>query len=90
MNKAKLLAKVAKECNISKTTVDQILTSIIATISNAVSAGDKVTLVDLGSFSKTERAARKGRNPKTGDTIAIPAKRIVKFRTGKKFADAVN
>jgi DNA-binding protein HU-beta len=88
MNKGDLLEKVAKDCNVSKTTADQVLTSIVSAITDAVSAGDKVTLLDLGTFSTTERAARDGRNPKTGETIAIPAKKVVKFKAGKKFADA--
>lgn len=89
MNKSDLLEKVAKDCNVSKTIADQILTSIVAAITGAVSAGDKITLLDLGTFSLTERAARDGRNPKTGETIAIPAKKAVKFKASKKFADTV-
>jgi DNA-binding protein HU-beta len=89
MNKSDLLEKVARSCDISKTTADQVLTSIIGTITNAVAAGEKVTLIDLGTFSVAERAAREGRNPKTGETIAIAARKVAKFKAGKKFADAV-
>lgn len=87
MNKSDLLEKVAKDCDVNKTTVDKALTSIIAAITGAVSSGDKVTLLDLGTFSITERAAREGRNPKTGDIIAIPAKKVVKFKAGTKFSN---
>ncbi len=89
MNKSDLLEKVAKDCDISKTTADQVLTSIVGAITTAVAAGDKVTLIDLGTFSVAERAAREGRNPKTGETIAIPARKVAKFKAGKKLADAV-
>ncbi|KJS00252.1 MAG: hypothetical protein VR65_08905 [Desulfobulbaceae bacterium BRH_c16a] len=89
MNKSDLLEKVTKDCNISKSAADQVLTSIIGAITDAVSSGDKVTLIDLGTFSVAERAAREGRNPKTGESIAIPARKVAKFKAGKKFADAV-
>ena len=89
MNKADLLERIAKDCDVSKSTADQVLTSIIGAITHAVSTGDKVTLIDLGTFSIAERTAREGRNPKTGETIAIPAKKVVKFKAGKKLADAV-
>lgn len=90
MNKSDLLEKVAKDCNVSKTIADQVLTSIVAAITDTVSAGDKVTLLDLGTFSITERAARDGRNPKTGETIAIPAKKAVKFKAAAKFSNRLN
>lgn len=89
MHKSDLLEKVAKECEISKTKADQILASIIGAITEAVSAGDKVTLMDLGTFSVTKRAARAGRNPKTGEAITIPARKIAKFKPGKKLSEAV-
>lgn len=89
MNKSDLLEKVTRDCNISKTAADQVLTSIIGAITDAVSSGDKVTLIDLGTFSVAERAAREGRNPKTGEAIAIPARKVAKFKAGKKLADAV-
>lgn len=89
MHKSDLLEKVAKECEISKAKADQVLSSIIGAITDAVSAGDKVTLMDLGTFSVAERAARAGRNPKTGETIAIPARKVAKFKPGKKLTDAV-
>ncbi|HBG20017.1 MAG TPA: DNA-binding protein [Desulfobulbaceae bacterium] len=90
MNKGELLEKVAKDCDISKSTADRILSSIISAITDAVSAGDKVTLIELGTFSSTERAAREGRNPKTGEMIAIPAKRVVKFKAGAKLCSHLN
>lgn len=89
MHKSDLLEKVAKECEISRSKADQVLSSIIGAITSAVSAGDKVTLLDLGTFSVAERAARSGRNPKTGEAITIPARKIARFKPGKKLAEAV-
>lgn len=65
------------------------MNSIMDAISEAVSAGDKVTLIGFGTFSVSERAAREGRNPQTGKAIKIPARKVVKFKPGSKLADAV-
>ena len=89
MNKGDLAEKVAKNCGMSKATSDQVLNSVLSAITDAVAAGDKVTLIGFGTFSVTDRAAREGRNPQTGKTIQIPAKKVVKFKAGKKLADAV-
>ena len=89
MNKGDLVEKVAKECGLSKTASDQVLNSILNTITGAVTAGDKVTLIGFGTFSVSARPARDGRNPQTGETIQIPAKKIVKFKAGSKLTDAV-
>jgi DNA-binding protein HU-beta len=90
MNKGDLVEKVAQDCSISKAMAEQALNSIMDAISEAVSAGDKVTLIGFGTFSVSERAAREGRNPQTGKKINIPAKKIVKFKAGSKLADAAN
>jgi len=90
MNKGNLIDKVAKDCNMSKAAADQVLNSVLGAITGAVAAGDKVTLIGFGTFSVTERAAREGRNPRTGKKIKIPAKKVVKFKAGSKLADAVN
>ena len=89
MNKGDLVEKVAKECGLSKTASDQVLNSILNTITGAVTAGDKVTLIGFGTFSVSARPAREGRNPQTGEAIQIPAKKIVKFKAGSKLTDAV-
>ncbi|MGB3222885.1 MAG: HU family DNA-binding protein [Desulforhopalus sp.] len=89
MNKGDLIEKVAKDCGISKAATEQVFNSILGTIAGAVAEGDKVTLIGFGTFSVTERAAREGRNPQTGKTIQIPAKKIVKFKAGSKLSDAV-
>ena len=89
MNKGDLIEKVAKECGLSKTASDQVLNSILNAITGAVTTGDKVTLIGFGTFSVSARPAREGRNPQTGETIQIPAKKIVKFKAGSKLSDAV-
>ncbi len=89
MNKGDLIEKVANECGLSKAATDQALNSVLNAIKEAVSAGDNVTLIGFGTFSVSARAAREGRNPQTGETIQIPAKKIVKFKAGSKLSDAV-
>ena len=90
MNKGELIEKVAKDCNMSKAAADQALNSVLGAITGAVAEGDKVTLIGFGTFSVTKRAAREGRNPQTGKTMQIAAKNVVKFKAGKKLADAAN
>ncbi len=89
MNKGELIEQVAKDCDMSKAAAEQVLGSILTTITDAVADGDKVTLIGFGTFSATERAAREGRNPRTGETMQIAAKKVVKFKAGKKFTEAV-
>jgi DNA-binding protein HU-beta len=90
MNKGELVAKVAKDCDVSKAVAEKALNSVMEAILEAMSAGDKVTLIGFGTFSVAERAAREGRNPQTGKKIKIPAKKVVKFKVGSKLADAAN
>jgi len=89
MNKGDLIEKVAKECSLSKTASEQVLNSILNAITGAVTTGDKVALIGFGTFSVSARPAREGRNPQTGDTIQIPARKVVKFKAGSKLSDAV-
>jgi len=89
MNKGDLVDKVAQDCGMSKTAAEQALNSVLGTISEAVAAGDKVTLIGFGTFSVAERAARMARNPQTGATLTIPARKVVRFKAGTKLADAV-
>jgi DNA-binding protein HU-beta len=89
MNKGDLVEIVAQDCNLSKAAAEQALSSVLGAITNAVATGDKVTLIGFGTFSVSERAAREGRNPKTGETIQIPAGKAVKFKAGKTLVDAV-
>jgi DNA-binding protein HU-beta len=89
MNKGDLVEKVAQDCNISKVSAEQALNGVLGAISSAVATGDKVSLIGFGTFSVSERAAREGRNPKNGETIQIPAGKVVRFKAGKKLAEAV-
>ena len=89
MTKGDLAEKVAQECKLSKAAAEQALNSVLGAIASAVAAGDKVTLVGFGTFSVSERAAREGRNPKTGEVIQIAAGKVVKFKVGKILAEAV-
>jgi DNA-binding protein HU-beta len=89
MNKGELVDAIAEKVSITKKDADAILSIAIDTIAEAVSNGDKVTLVGFGSFEKRDRAAREGRNPKTGEPIQIAATSVPGFSAGKAFKDSV-
>ncbi|GBL10377.1 DNA-binding protein HU [Microcystis aeruginosa Sj] len=89
MNKGELIDQIALKASVTKKQADAVLTAVIETIIDAVSEGDKVTLVGFGSFEARERQAREGRNPKTGDKMEIPATRVPAFSAGKLFKDRV-
>jgi DNA-binding protein HU-beta len=90
MTKAELVGKIAKEVEISQKKANAALDCALASIKEAVSAGDAVTFVGFGSFRRVERAAREGREPRTGKKLKIPAKKVVKFTAGKAFKEALN
>lgn len=87
MNKAELVAKMADDAGISKTQANAALDSMIETVQKTLKGGGKVTLVGFGTFSVSKRQARTGRNPKTGETIKIKAKKVAKFKAGKELAE---
>ena len=87
MTKAELIAKIADKTETSKVRVDQILGALVETIVDEVKGGGDITLTGLGTFSLTQRAARKGRNPRTGATIDIPASKAMKFKPSKAVKD---
>ncbi len=89
MNKAELVDAIAQKTNVSKKETDTILTAIVEEIMVAVASGSKVTFVGFGSFEPRERQAREGRNPKTGEAMAIPATRVPGFSAGKSFKNKV-
>ena len=89
MKKQELVDKVAKKNNMLKKDVQSAIDATINTIVETVKKGDKVTLVNFGTFASVKRKARKGRNPQTGKTINIPAKRAPKFTPGKSFKEKV-
>ncbi|MGB0136245.1 MAG: HU family DNA-binding protein [Flavobacteriales bacterium] len=82
MNKAELIEEMAADAGLSKADAKRALDAFIDTTTKALKKGDRVALVGFGSFSVTERAARKGRNPQTGKEITIKAKKVVKFKPG--------
>jgi len=90
MNKAELIDTIANKIDSSKTQTREHVDAILEAIMVAVAKGEAIQLVGFGSFGSGQRAARTGRNPKTGETIKIPAAKAVKFTAGKAFKDAVN
>ncbi|WP_216796263.1 HU family DNA-binding protein [Candidatus Vallotia tarda] len=90
MNKQELIDTVSLQASASKLQTSEILDTLFDVIKNAVSKGDSIQLIGFGSFSSGTRAERIGRNPKTGETIKIPAVKTIKFTAGKAFKDAVN
>jgi len=82
MNKAELVEAMASDAGLSKADAKKALDAFINTTTGALKKGDRVALVGFGSFSVSERAARKGRNPQTGKEINIKAKKVVKFKAG--------
>lgn len=90
MNKSELIDAVAAAADISKAKAAQAVDGVTAAVTDALSKGDQVTLVGFGTFSVRERAARTGRNPRTGEEIKIAAAKIPAFKAGKALKDAVN
>jgi DNA-binding protein HU-beta len=86
MNKAELVAKLSEDAELSKTQANAVLDSFVEAVTKTLKGGGKVTLVGFGTFSVTKRAARTGRNPQTGATINIKAKKVAKFKAGKELA----
>ncbi len=90
MNKTELVEAIAKQADLSKTSAGKALDAAVAAIKQALKTKDTVTLVGFGTFYVGERAARTGRNPRTGKSIKIKAAKVPKFRAGKGLKDAVN
>lgn len=90
MNKADLVNQISEQAGLTKTKSNQVLDVITSVIAETLSKGEKVTLVGFGTFTTTERGARKGRNPKTGEVIEIPAKRVARFKAGSELTKNVN
>ena len=90
MNKTELVAAVAEKTGASKKDSEKLVSAVFETVTNTLVAGDKVALVGFGAFEVKERPARTGRNPRTKETIKIPASRSASFKPGKALKDAVN
>jgi len=89
MTKADLIAKLAEKAKLKKTEAGKALDALTEAIQEALKGGGKVTLTGFGTFETVKRGARKGRNPRTGKEIKIPASKAVKFKAGKGMKDAV-
>ena len=90
MNKAELIEKIAKDANMTKVQANEAIDSFTSAVVATLKKGDTVTLVGFGTFSVTARAARNGRNPQTGATIKIKARKVPKFKAGKDFSESIN
>lgn len=89
MTKAELIDKISTGAKLSKTDAAKALDSILNAVKVALKKGQRVTLIGFGTFSVSKRKARKGRNPRTGEEIKIPAAKVPKFTAGKILKDAV-
>ena len=90
MNKAELIDAVAENADISKAAATRAVDTVLESITSTLKSGDQVALVGFGTFSVKDRAARTGRNPRTGEPLQIPAARVPAFKAGKALKDAVN
>ena len=86
MNKSDLIGRMASDAGITKAQAASALNSFTTATAEALKKGDKVTLVGFGTFSVSKRAARTGRNPQTGATIKIKAKKVARFKAGKELS----
>ncbi|HXH72336.1 MAG TPA: HU family DNA-binding protein [Mariprofundaceae bacterium] len=89
MNKADLINHVAAEAGLTKAAAGDAVEAVLGGITGALKKGGSVSLVGFGTFAVTSRAARTARNPRTGDTIKVPASKAPKFKAGKALKDAV-
>ncbi|MGO0061898.1 HU family DNA-binding protein [Brevibacillus fluminis] len=89
MNKTELIAKVAETAELTKKDATKAVDAVLDAIADSLKAGDKVSLIGFGNFEVRERAARKGRNPQTGEEIEIASSKIPAFKPGKELKDVV-
>ncbi|MCC5811852.1 MAG: HU family DNA-binding protein [Ectothiorhodospiraceae bacterium] len=90
MNKSELIEAVAQSADLSKASATRAVDAVVEAVTKALKENDTVSLVGFGTFSVRERAARSGRNPRTGETIKISASKVPSFKAGKALKDAVN
>lgn len=90
MNKTELVDKIAAGAGLTKAQAKDALEETLNAVKAALVAGDKVQLVGFGTFAVTERPAREGKNPRTGEKLTIAAKKVAKFKAGAELAEAVN
>lgn len=89
MNKTELVAKVAEKSELTKKDAAKAVDAVFASISESLQDGEKVQIIGFGNFEVRERAARKGRNPQTGQEIDIPASKVPAFKAGKALKDGI-
>ena len=90
MNKTELINAMAADAGITKAAAKKALESFLGNVEKSLKKGNRVSLVGFGSWSVSKRNAREGRNPQTGQTIKIAAKKVVKFKAGAELSGAVN
>lgn len=90
MNKADLVNSLSTKTGLTKTKSNEVVDALVSTITESLRNGEKVTLVGFGTFTTSKKEARKGRNPKTGETLEIPAKTVAKFKAGSELSKSVN
>ncbi len=90
MNKTELIEAVAETADLSKAAAGRAVEAVLNSVTQALKQGDSVSLIGFGTFEVRERAARTGRNPRTGETMQIPASKAPAFKAGKALKDAVN
>lgn len=90
MNKVEMVTKIVEKTSVDKKNVEAVLSAFMDTVTETLVAGDKVSLVGFGAFEVTERAAREGRNPATGESIHIGPSKSPKFKPSKNLKEAVN
>ena len=90
MNKKELVQTIAKEADVTINDADRCLDALTKAITQSLAKNDNVTLVGFGTFQVKDRAAREGRNPKTGETIQIKASKVPSFKAGKTLKDVIN
>ena len=90
MNKTELIDAIAAEAGLSKVDAKKAVEAFFSSVEKSITKGDKVSIVGFGGWSVADKEAREARNPRTGEVIKVPAKKVVKFKAGTELADAVN
>ncbi len=90
MNKKELIAAISNKCGVKKADADKVLEAFAEIVTEELKNGSKVVVAGFGTFEVSERAERKGRNPKSGEEMVIPASKSPKFKPGKPLKDAIN
>jgi DNA-binding protein HU-beta len=90
MNKTDLVNSISEKTGLTKSKTSEVVDAFVSSITESLKNGEKVTLVGFGTFATIKKEARKGRNPKTGESIEIPSKTVAKFKAGSELSKSVN